>query len=64
MAKSWTPTSWRQHDAAQQPQWPDMAAVDAALKQVAGYPPLVFAGEARSLQAALAQVAAGNAFLL
>ena len=64
MAKSWTPTSWRQHDAAQQPQWPDMAAVDAALKQVAGYPPLVFAGEARSLQAALAPVAAGNAFLL
>jgi 3-deoxy-7-phosphoheptulonate synthase len=64
MAKSWTPTSWRQYDAAQQPQWPDMAAVDAALKQVAGYPPLVFAGEARSLQASLAQVAAGNAFLL
>jgi 3-deoxy-7-phosphoheptulonate synthase len=64
MAKSWTPTSWRQYEAAQQPQWPDMAAVDAALKQVAGYPPLVFAGEARSLQAALAQVAAGNAFLL
>ncbi|MFM9131492.1 MAG: class II 3-deoxy-7-phosphoheptulonate synthase [Actinomycetota bacterium] len=64
MAKSWTPTSWRQYEAAQQPHWPDMAAVDAALKQVAGYPPLVFAGEARSLQAALAQVAAGNAFLL
>ena len=64
MAKSRTPTSWRQYEAAQQPQWPDMAAVDAALKQVAGYPPLVFAGEARSLQAALAQVAAGNAFLL
>ena len=64
MAKSWTPTSWRQYEAAQQPQWPDTAAVDAALKQVAGYPPLVFAGEARSLQAALAQVAAGNAFLL
>ena len=64
MAKSWTPTSWRQYEAAQQPQWPDVAAVDAALKQVAGYPPLVFAGEARSLQAALAQGAAGNAFLL
>ncbi|MFM8835575.1 MAG: class II 3-deoxy-7-phosphoheptulonate synthase, partial [Actinomycetota bacterium] len=28
------------------------------------YPPLVFAGEARSLQASLAQVSAGNAFLL
>jgi len=34
------------------------------LKQIASYPPLVFAGEARSLQAALAQVCAGNAFLL
>ena len=64
MAKSWTPTSWRQYEAAQQPQWPDTAAVDAALKQVAGFPPLVFAGEARSLQSSLAQVAAGNAFLL
>ena len=38
--------------------------MDAALKQIATYPPLVFAGEARSLQASLAQVAAGNAFLL
>ncbi|NBU38399.1 MAG: 3-deoxy-7-phosphoheptulonate synthase class II, partial [Actinobacteria bacterium] len=64
MAKSWTPTSWQQFDAAQQPTWPDAAAVDAALKQISTYPPLVFAGEARSLQASLAQVAAGNAFLL
>ena len=64
MAKSWTPTSWQQFEAAQQPTWPDSAAVDAALKQIATYPPLVFAGEARSLQASLAQVAAGNAFLL
>ena len=64
MAKSWTPTSWQQFEAAQQPTWPDGAAVDAALKQIATYPPLVFAGEARSLQASLAQVAAGNAFLL
>ena len=64
MAKSWTPTSWQQYAAAQQPNWPDPARVDAALAQIAGYPPLVFAGEARSLQSALAQVAAGNAFLL
>ncbi|NNE13034.1 MAG: 3-deoxy-7-phosphoheptulonate synthase class II, partial [Ilumatobacter sp.] len=35
-----------------------------ALKQIGAYPPLVFAGEARSLQAGLAKVAAGNAFLL
>ena len=64
MPKSWSPSSWQNFAAAQQPEWPDLAEVDAALKQVAGYPPLVFAGEARALQAALAQVAAGNAFLL
>ena len=64
MAKSWSPTSWQQFEAAQQPTWPNTTDVDAALDQIATYPPLVFAGEARSLQSALAQVAAGNAFLL
>ena len=48
----------------QQPNWPDAAHLDSALKQIASFPPLVFAGEARSLQAALGQVASGNAFLL
>jgi len=64
MARSWTPDSWRAFTAMQQPDWPDEGALDVALKQVAGFPPLVFAGEARSLQNSLAQVAAGNAFLL
>ena len=41
-----------------------LGELDRSLKQIASYPPLVFAGEARSLQASLAQVAAGNAFLL
>jgi 3-deoxy-7-phosphoheptulonate synthase len=48
----------------QQPKWPDNAQLDSALQQIASFPPLVFAGEARSLQAALGQVASGNAFLL
>ena len=64
MARSWSPDSWTAFPALQQPEWPDPALLDAALKQVAGFPPLVFAGEARSLQASLGQVAAGNAFLL
>ncbi|MBI4883066.1 MAG: 3-deoxy-7-phosphoheptulonate synthase class II [Actinobacteria bacterium] len=64
MAKAWSPSSWHAFHAQQQPQWPDQADLDRALKQIASYPPLVFAGEARSLQAGLAQVAAGNAFLL
>ncbi len=62
--KDWSPTSWHGVRAEQQPDWPDPAALDRALKQVGSYPPLIFAGEARSLRAMLAQVAAGNAFLL
>ena len=64
MANTWSPTSWRAFPAVQQPDWPDEGDLDRALKQITSYPPLVFAGEARSLQAALAQVSAGNAFLL
>ena len=64
MTKSWTPSSWQNHEAAQQPKWPDSNDLDSSLKQIASYPPLVFAGEARSLLASLGQVASGNAFLL
>jgi 3-deoxy-7-phosphoheptulonate synthase len=64
MTAAWTPGSWREKPALQQPDWPDEAALDAALKRLATLPPLVFAGEARLLTAALAQVADGRAFLL
>jgi 3-deoxy-7-phosphoheptulonate synthase len=63
-ASSWTPRSWRDHPAAQQPNWPDDAALEAVLKAMATLPPLVFAGEARELTARLGQVARGEAFLL
>jgi 3-deoxy-7-phosphoheptulonate synthase len=64
MNNNWTPSSWQTFPAVQQPQWPDNGALDNALKQISAFPPLVFAGEARSLQSALGQVASGNAFLL
>jgi 3-deoxy-7-phosphoheptulonate synthase len=64
VARSWSPTTWRAFPAAQQPHWPDEADLERAIKQIGTYPPLVFAGEARALQASLAKVAAGNAFLL
>jgi 3-deoxy-7-phosphoheptulonate synthase len=64
MAKNWTPESWRTHQAVQMPTYPDATALAAAERELAGYPPLVFAGEARELRAELAQVAAGKAFLL
>jgi 3-deoxy-7-phosphoheptulonate synthase len=60
----WEPSSWRRYPAAQQPEWPDADALHAALEQVRAMPPLVFAGEARSLKAALAGVAQGKGFLL
>src|SRR6266487_5207011 len=63
-SRGWSPTGWRSLSAAQQPDWPDQAAADDVLAQVAKLPPLVFAGEARTLQAALANVAAGHGFLL
>ncbi|MFM7047027.1 MAG: class II 3-deoxy-7-phosphoheptulonate synthase [Actinomycetota bacterium] len=64
MPKNWTKTSWQSLPAAQQPDWPDAGALDRALKQIESYPPLVFAGEARTLLDSLGQVANGNAFLL
>jgi 3-deoxy-7-phosphoheptulonate synthase len=60
----WTPSAWRDLPAAQQPEWPDEAALERALKALGALPPLVFAGEARNLQAALAEAAAGRAFVL
>ena len=63
-SSDWTPQSWRSRTAVQQPDWPDTDAVDATLETLAGYPPLVFAGEARRLTGSLARVANGEAFLL
>ena len=64
MPKNWTKSTWQSFPAAQQPDWPDAGDLDRALKQIESYPPLVFAGEARTLLASLGQVANGNAFLL
>jgi len=64
VSEHWSPSSWRDRPAAQQPEWPDEAALERALKQLATMPPLVFAGEARNLTDELARVAAGEAFLL
>ncbi len=61
---SWTPSSWHERAAAQQPDWPDEAALERVLKQIGALPPLVFAGEARNLTDDLARVSRGEAFLL
>ena len=61
---SWTPQSWRNKPISQVPAYPDAAKLLAAEKQLASFPPLVFAGEARELKSHLAEVARGEAFLL
>ena len=61
---TWEPSSWRSRPAAQQPDWPDAGALDDALEQIRAMPPLVFAGEARSLKESLAGVSRGEGFLL
>jgi 3-deoxy-7-phosphoheptulonate synthase len=64
MAQDWSIDSWRAAPIKQQPEYRDEEALRQVEKTLQGYPPLVFAGEARSLKASLADVAAGNAFLL
>jgi 3-deoxy-7-phosphoheptulonate synthase len=61
---TWAPDSWRGMTAAQQPDWPDAGAVTTVRERIRQLPPLVFAGEARNLLAALGEVAEGRAFLL
>ena len=61
---SWTPRSWRDRPIAQVPAYPDPARLEAVESQLATFPPVVFAGEARDLKQHLAEVAGGRAFLL
>ena len=56
--------AWRSREALHQPEWPDAARVEAVKGKLHALPPLVFAGEARQVRGALAEVAAGRAFLL
>ena len=64
MAKAWTPDGWRSRPIEQAPVYPDPVALRAMEAQLASYPPLVFAGEARKLKKTLARVSAGEGFVL
>ena len=61
---NWSPSSWRSKPVEQSPVYPDAGALAAVERQIAGFPPLVFAGEARKLKRTLGAVAKGEAFLL
>ncbi len=64
MLTNWTPDSWRKFPVVQVPDYADAGKLAVVEKRLAGFPPLVFAGEARKLKRKLARVAEGRAFLL
>ena len=60
----WKLNSWSKYPAKHLPDYPDKSELDMVLEKIKKYPPLVFAGETRSLKKALADVVDGKAFLL
>ena len=56
--------TWPDLPAAQQPPWPDQAALESALDELSVLPPLVFAGECDVLATRLSEAAQGRAFVL
>jgi 3-deoxy-7-phosphoheptulonate synthase len=60
----WQKSDWRKKPRVQMPDYIDTASLNAVEGKLAGYPPLVFAGEARRLKAHLGAVSRGEAFLL
>ncbi|MFN2354201.1 MAG: class II 3-deoxy-7-phosphoheptulonate synthase [Desulfopila sp.] len=61
---TWTKSSWKNYTALQQPNWPNENEVVKVLANLETLPPLVFAGEIRSLKDQLAKAVNGEAFLL
>src|SRR5262245_26477514 len=55
---------WRELTVDQQPEWPQRAALDAAVAELSLLPPLVFAGECDKLRDRLAAAGRGEAFVL
>ena len=60
----WQKSNWRAKPRVQMPEYTDAEALNAVEAQLAKYPPLVFAGEARTLKNHLAAAGRGEAFLL
>lgn len=60
----WQKTDWRNKPRVQMPDYTDAAALAAVEARLSAYPPLVFAGEVRTLKKQLAAAARGEAFLL
>ncbi len=62
--KKWNLNSWKNYPAKHLPKYEDEKELNMVLGKIKKYPPLVFAGETRSLKKSLAEVVKGKAFLL
>ncbi len=60
----WTPISWQNRPAAQQPTYPDPDHLAEAVRQLSALPPLVTSWEVERLRVQLAEAAEGKRFLL
>jgi len=60
----WQTDSWRNFTAKHIPDYPDQNHLSEVEKTLGNFPPLVFAGEVRTLKRSLADVAEGSGFLL
>ena len=62
--KKWKTNSWKNYPVKHMPEYEDKKELDMVLGKLKNFPPLVFAGETRSLTKQLAEVVDGKAFLL
>jgi len=62
--RSWTPASWQQREALQQPRYEDAGELADATSHLSRLPPLVTSWEVLALKQALAEAQEGRRFLL
>jgi len=60
----WSPSSWRERPASQQPTYPDQDHLDRTIGELSALPPLVTSWEIERLKTQLAEAAEGRRFLL
>jgi len=60
----WHPASWQNHEAAQQPNYPDKEQLDRAVADLSRLPPIVTSWEIDALKDLIAKAQQGDAFVL
>lgn len=64
MSQPWSPTSWKNFPASQQPTYPEPHSLEEVLRQLRLLPPLVTSWEVDSLTSSIAEAQRGESWLL